>query len=197
MPINRENRHEPTRTQRKIGPRQQKILLLLLGGLALGCSGSPRTSWKIIGAIRKEWKDISRQNAERAINKLYQSRLLTAKENTNGTTTLLLTEDGKKYALTYHAKNIRIIKPKEWDKKWRMVLFDIPEDEREARDAFRVHLEHMGFYGLQKSASIHPFDCKKEIDFLIELHNIRSSVRFLIVEHIDNEEHLKKIFKLI
>ncbi len=186
-----------TRIKRKIGPRQQKILLLLLGGLALGCSGSPRTYWKIMGAIRKEWGDISRQNAERAINKLYESKLLTARENKNGTTTLVLNEDGKKRALTYQAKNLQIAPPKEWDKKWRMVLFDIPEDEREARDAFRNHLEHMGFYGLQKSASVHPFDCKNEIDFLIELHNIRSSVRFLVVEHIDNEEHLKKIFKLV
>lgn len=186
-----------TRLQRKIGPRQQKILLLLLGGLALGCSGSPRTSWRIIGAMRKEWKEISRQNAERAINKLYESRLLTAQENADGTTTLLLNEDGKKRALTYQAKNMKVAKPKEWDKKWRVVLFDIPEDERAARDAFRIHLQHMGFYGLQKSASIHSFDCKDEIDFLVELHGIRSFVRFLVVEHLDNEEHLKKIFRLI
>ncbi len=186
-----------TRIQRKIGPRQQKILLLLLGGLALGCSGSSRTSWKIIGAMRKEWENISRQNAERAINKLYESKLLVKKENTDGTTTLLLSEEGKKYALTYRAKDMKIAKPKEWDKKWRVVLFDIPEDERGARDAFRIHLTHMGFYGLQKSAAIYPFDCKNAIDFLVELHNIRSSVRFLIVDSVDNEAHLKKIFRLL
>ena len=43
--------------ERRIGTIKRKILLLLLGGFTMGLSGSPATVWKIIGALRKEWKE--------------------------------------------------------------------------------------------------------------------------------------------
>ena len=142
------------------------------------------------------WKDINRQSAERAITSLYESRLVEAKSNANGSTTLVLNEKGRKKALTYQAKNMTIERPKQWDGKWRLVVFDIPEDEREARDSLRHHLAHIGFYKLQQSVAVFPFECRNEIDFLVELHSIRRYVRCMIVEEIDNEEHLKRFFKL-
>lgn len=187
---------EASETRLRIGPVQQKVLLLLLGGLALSCSRSPRKNWRIIKGMREAWKDIDKRAAERAIAVLYATRLLTASENADGTTTLVLSDDGKKRALTYKASSMKIPRASLWDKKWRIVIFDIPEDEREARDAIREHLEHMGFFVLQRSVFVHPFDCKDEIDFLIELHDIRKYVRFLVAESIDNEPHLKKFFNL-
>jgi DNA-binding transcriptional regulator PaaX len=181
---------------RRIGAIQQKILLLLLGGLALSCTRSPSSYWRILKAMKNEWKEIGKQATEQAINALYESRLVKAKENADGTHTLVLSDNGRKRALTYKAKDMKIERPPKWDKKWRVILFDIPEDEREARDALRDHLTYMGFYGLQKSASVHPFDCRDQIDFLVELYDIRKYVRFIIAEHIDNEEHLKRFFKL-
>lgn len=190
------SKKEARETRLRIGPVQQKVLLLLLGGLALSCSRSPRKNWRIIKGMREAWKDIDKRAAERAITLLYASRLLEARENADGTITLVLNDDGKKKALTYKASAMKIQRAGLWDKKWRVVIFDIPEDEREARDSIREHLEHMGFFVLQRSVFVHPFDCKDEIDFLIELHDIRKYVRFLVAQSIDNEPHLKKFFNL-
>lgn len=187
---------EAKETRLRIGPVQQKILLLLLGGLALSCSRSPRKNWRIIKGMRETWKDINKRTAEYAITKLYESHLIEARENTDGTTTLVLNEKGKKKALTYKASAMKIQSADLWDKRWRVVVFDIPEDERDARDALRGHLEDMGFFVLQRSVFVHPLDCKDEIDFLVELHDIRKYVRFMVVESIDNEPHLKKFFNL-
>src|SRR3989338_8716307 len=123
------------RIERKRGPIQQKILLLLLGSLGLACSGSPRTSWKIVGEMKKEWGAISRQSAERAIQSLYESRLLEACKNPDGTTTLILNEKGKKRALTYKVRYMKVARTGKWNGKLWFVLFDVPEDEREARKA--------------------------------------------------------------
>src|SRR3989338_9411810 len=126
--------------ERRMGIVKKRVLLLLFGGLSLGLSGSPRTSWKIIGGMTKEWKELSRQAAERAVNSLYASKLVAAEANDDGTLTLTLSEDGKKRALKYNLHRMKIQRPSVWDKLWRMISFDIPEDEREARDAFREHI---------------------------------------------------------
>src|SRR3990167_2211250 len=64
-----------------------------------------------------------------------------------------------------------------WDKKWRVVIFDIPEKSRMARDALRRKLKELEFRELQKSVFVHPYECKKEIDFIIEFFNLRHYVR--------------------
>lgn len=180
----------------RVGFNQRKILLLLLGGLALSLSRSPRTSFKIIKGIKKEWEEIGKQALRRAIKKLYESKLVKEKENLDGTTTLLLTDKGKQRALTYNFDEIKIKKPKQWDKKWRIVLFDIPKNKKKIRETLRGHLNNLEFYQFQKSVFIHPYDCKDEIEYIIEVYNIRKFVRFIIAESIDNELHLKHHFNL-
>ena len=187
---------EHDRSGHRVGAMQRKILLLLLGGFALGCSGSPRTSWKIIRGLQAEFKEINKQNAERAVAALYESKLLEAHKNKDGSFTMMLSDKGKKRALTYDLGKMKIKVPDAWDGEWRVVLFDVPEDERGARDALRDRLFNLGFHELQKSAWIHPFECRDEIEFLTELYNLRPYVRFLQARHIDNEAYIKQFFRL-
>jgi DNA-binding transcriptional regulator PaaX len=180
----------------KFGSTQRKILILLLGGLALGLSRSPKTSFQIIKEMKKEWNWINQQNLKRAIKKLYESKLVKEKENPDGTITLTLTDKGKEKALTYNIDEMKIKKPKQWDKKWRIVLFDIPERARKIRDAFRHHLKQLNFYEFQKSVFVHPYDCQNEIEYLIEFYDARKFIRFIIANSLDNELHLKSYFGL-
>ena len=110
---------------------------------------------------------------------------------------MVLSQKGKKRALTYQIDEIKIPKMKKWDGNWRIVLFDIPEKFKKSRDALSLTLKKMGFYKFQKSVFIHPFDCKYEIDFVVEFFSIQSYVRFIIAHHIDNELHLKRHFRLL
>lgn len=179
------------------GEIQKKVLLLLMAGLALGLSRSPKTSFKIIKGIKEEWKEIERQSLKRAIKGLYQSKLIKEKENQDGTITLVLTDKGKEKALTYNLDEMEIKKPKQWDGKWRIVLFDIPERARKIRDAFRQHLKQLNFYEFQKSVFVHPYDCQDEIEYLTEFYDAKRFIRFIIADSLDNELHLKSHFKLI
>lgn len=181
----------------RLGNNQRKILILLLGGLTIGLSGSPKTAFQIIRAVRKEWKEIDKRALRRAIKSLYQSKLISERQNPDGTTTLVLTGKGKQKALTYDLENMEIKKPAEWDGKWRVVLFDIPERIKKARDSIRFHLKNLGFFEYQKSVFAHPYDCRDEIDYLIEFYDIRRFVRIIIADSLDNELHLKKHFGLL
>src|SRR3989338_124139 len=135
---------------RGLGGTQKKILLLLLGGVALGLSGSPKRYFQILESIGKEWKAIERQSLRRAIKTLYTSKLISEKQNLDGTITIVLTENGKQKALTYDLEKIEIKKPKQWDKKWRVVLFDIPDNRKKSREILRFHLKNLGFYEFQE-----------------------------------------------
>lgn len=178
------------------GEIQQKVLLLLLGGLSLGLSGSPRRSFYILKAISNDWKEIERRSLKRSIISLYKSKMIKEKYNKDGTSTITLTDQGKKKALTYDLDKMEIVKPKRWDKKWRIVLFDIPETNKKERDALRFRLKNLNFYEFQKSVFVHPYNCKNEIDFIIEFYSIRKFVRFVIADSLDNELHLKEHFGL-
>ena len=88
------------------------------------------------------------------------------------------------------------IKKQVWDNKWRLVFFDIPEKYRWGRDSLRKKLKELGFFELQKSVFIFPYECKDEVDFIIEYYGIRKHVRYGVFDFIDNESHLKDYFKL-
>ncbi len=173
-----------------------KILLLLSSGLALGFTYSPNKQYKILELTAKEWQKINKRKLSQQINKLYKSQLIKAEENPDGSFTFVLTKKGKSKAMAYNVQNIKIKKEK-WDGKWRIVSFDIPEKSKKARDTLRWKLKKLGFYELQKSVFVFPYPCEDEMDFIIEFFNLRKYVRFGILESIDNELHLRKIFKLI
>lgn len=53
-----------------------------------------------------------------------------------------------------------------WDRKWRIVFFDIPESNRGARDQIRRLLKELGFRQLQLSVWVHPLPC---LDYFNEI----------------------------
>ena len=179
------------------GSVNKKVLLLLSGGLALSLTRRPDAYFRIVKNITKEWKKINERSLRESIRKLYQSKIINYRENSDGTVELILTEVGKKRSLVYDLDKLKINKPPKWDGLWRMVIFDIPEDKKSARMALASKLKELEFYPIQKSVFIHPYECKDEIDFIVELFDIVPCVRFLRVKDIDVELDLKNKFKLI
>ncbi|MEK7562597.1 MAG: hypothetical protein AAB509_02880 [Patescibacteria group bacterium] len=176
-------------------PLSEKVLLLLFTGLTLSICYTQRQYWKTIKSASREWEKINRKELQYEIKKLYRSRLIEKKENSDGSITMFLTDRGKLRALNFRFEEMKISE-KNWDGKWRMVAFDVPEKFRGGRDALRGKIKKLGFYELQKSVFVFPYNCKDEIDFIIEFFNIRKYTRFALLETIDNEKHLKKIFNL-
>lgn len=163
----------------------------------LGLSHSPQQHFRILKEMRKEWRTINERALHRAIQKLYDARMVDSKEDSDGAVTLLLTDKGRTRALRYNLETLTVPVMQRWDGKWRIVFFDIPENRKAARDALARILKQAGFHHFQKSVFVHPFECSSELNFLVEFFRIRPFVRFVLAEHIDNELHLKKIFHLM
>ena len=157
---------------------------------------SPRRYLKIIEEVAKNWREIEKRALYRAIVSLYKSQLIDQRTNKDGTITFILTKEGKKLALTFNLEEMKLRKGV-WDKKWRIVIFDIPEKLRKIRDSLRYQLKLLEFYEFQKSVFVTPFPCDKEIDYIVEFYNIRRFVRFIEATSIDSELDLKRKFNLI
>lgn len=89
------------------------------------------------------------------------------------------------------------IKNKKWDGWWRMVIFDISENKKKFREALRWKLNKFGFYPLQKSVFVFPYDCEKEIEDLADFFEADDDIEYIIVKSLGKkEEKIKKCFNL-
>jgi DNA-binding transcriptional regulator PaaX len=180
----------------KIGPVKRKILLALLGGVALGFSSDPRQYYRNLRLLRSEWRKVNQQAFTRSIRRLSKEKLLEEKRLPNSSFKLVLTARGKREAkiLDLLGNSINFKKPKRWDGKWRLVLFDVPEKDRIFRDILREHLRNLKFLKLQHSVFVSPYPFEKPISKLVEIYSARPYVRIVTAERIDNEATLKKYF---
>lgn len=67
-----------------------------------------------------------------------------------------------------------------WDRKWRIVIFDIEEKERFLRDSLRKKLRELGFGMIQESTWISPYDVA--IDFREFVKSIGLSEKVFVME---------------
>ncbi len=173
----------------------KKILLLLEAGIALGFATTPGKQFKILKEISKEWKKIDQAKLRRSIREFYRERLVDFKEDKDGAVKIVITKEGREHILKYKIDEMEIKIPSSWDGIWRVVMFDIPERKRTARDALRRKLRELGFRELQKSVFVFPHPCRDEIDFIMEVFEIRPYVRYGELKDITNEAELKLYFQ--
>lgn len=109
---------------------------------------------------------------------------------------IMLTTAGTKKATYYKMRSMKIARQKIWDKKWRLVMFDIPEKKKVARRAINHILKELGCVQYQKSVFITPFPCEKEIDIVGDYFEVRKHIMIILAEKIESEDTIKKTFNL-
>ena len=97
-------------------------------------------------------------------------------------TAVMLTQKGMEKVFAINLKTTD--KKLRNDKKWHMVLFDIPENKRKERDLFRKSLQYLGYKKLQKSIWVCPYDIEKETKELIKRYFLKEFVEILLVKKI-------------
>lgn len=185
---------------RKNSKNSQLLKYLAIGsGMVILSMVSPLGSAQLIRNIIKGYfrkKRFEKERFLRDIKRLQIRELIDYQELGDGKIKIVITKAGKNLALLNDLDNISLKPQKKWDRKWRLILFDIPHLERQARDAFREKLKDLNFYPLQKSVFITPFPCEEEIDFIASIFDIRRYILILYISHFEGEEKLKYHFKV-
>lgn len=182
--------------KRIYSPWKKKLLLFLLGALLAGSTHLPRRISKFWASLPDAFKKIDKKYLSQLIQEFYRDRLVDMVDVSDEETKMVITEKGKLHAIQFKIEDMQIKTPKHWDGKWRIVVFDIPEKMRNARNALRRKLKELGFYELQKSVMICPFECRDEVDFIVEFFRVRPHVRYGHFSNVTNEAELLKHFDL-
>ena len=178
----------------------QKIILgtlIVAGGLSLAAVAP-----NVLGAIMKlnpsyaKRKDVQRRIQETLWRMERNGLVSLPKRGSMGRVTLL--PKGQELIRKIQARTYTVSKPLIWDGKWRIVMFDIPEQKRNARIQLRRLLESAGLVRLHDSVWVHPYPCD-ELITLIKAHlkNTRGELYYFVAEMMASDRFLRDMFNLI
>ncbi len=164
-----------------------------ISGERIGHYGDAR--FFLLNDIIKDIHGFTSKQLSVTVADLKKQKLIEKKKDYEGSILVSLTERGILRVINFRFRRLNYRKEK-WDGKWRMVIFDIPDSHRKGRNALRYRLKMGGFYELQESVFLHPYDCKREIDDFVRLFKLEKYVRFGLLDFIDNQERIKLRYKL-
>ncbi len=86
---------------------------------------------------------------------------------------------------------LTITKPKTWDQRWRMVVFDIPKDYKNQRYIFVSQLRRLGFTMVRQSTWYHPYPCFEIIDEIVRYAGLSQFVTVAEIVRLDESSSRK------
>ncbi|KKR72438.1 MAG: repressor in the phenylacetic acid catabolic pathway, phenylacetic acid degradation operon negative regulatory protein [Microgenomates group bacterium GW2011_GWC1_41_8] len=141
-----------------------------------------------------EWKRFNRSYLRRTIERLKRSKIVEIVEK-DGIEQIQITENGHRRLFSYAIEELELT-TKKWDKKWRLVLYDIPIKRKSTQQTLRELLKRLKFLPLQKSVYLTPYPCEREIEFIREYFDLSDRLTILTVGKIENQTIYKEYFGL-
>lgn len=182
------------RRERRLGAFQQAILYSALGGVMVAIGAVPNFSKILKYYIGAKKGARFNYQAKTVLGRLAARGYITFEER-DGRRYARITEKGKRM-LELATQKIAGTKKRKWDRRWRVVIFDIPERRRGVRIQLRRFMQEYGFVRLQDSVWIYPYDCEDLIALAKANLRIGADVLYMIVERLERDAHLRKHFEL-
>lgn len=180
------------------GSNSGKIIRALGYGVGVAVAlSNKRTSYKVTKLLIKEIFGLNKKpkNISSYFLKLRKQKLIEIKKDGNAHK-IFLTENGREIFLRFNYEELEIKNPKLWDRNFRIIIFDIPEKKRAARDSLREKIKELGCVKFNDSVWVYPYPCQKEIDFIANYWGIGKYVQFILAKDITNRDLLEKSFNL-
>lgn len=171
------------------------LLWVAKSGIIYIAASSPYFVINLLKAYPR-WRKYKKTNLSNTFYRLRKAGCIRFQKR-NHQIYISLTAEGKEKAGWLQIDALKIKRPRKWDRKWRIVIFDIAQLKKIYRELFRGKLKELGFVPLQKSVWIHPFDCRDEIELLKDFFAlIDKEVRLIVAQDIGDDDFLREIFKI-
>lgn len=179
------------------GKIQHAIVGSLYAGAALTLMVAMPNTLQLLKYIQPH---LGERNANRrmsqAISRLV-SRGFLKRDGYGHSARLSLTSKGSRYAESLLNDPVSALKrPRRWDGRWRIVMFDIWEKRRHVRDRLRGLLCRIGFVKIQNSVWAYPYDCEEVIALVRAELKVGRGVSYLIAEALEGDKGLREQFGL-
>lgn len=190
----------------KYGQLSQKIFFYIIDSLEAGyVAGVRHQKGILLSDIFEVGKKIynqlldseKKQRIKRVLKKLERQEIIKLVQEDDKVYVYLKNENHPR-VIRYSIKSILNFKKKEkkWNKRWVVIFFDVPENQRNKRDHLRRFLKEIGFYQYQKSVYIFPYDCRREINLIKRIIAGGKYLKYIIAEKIEDEQKIKNFFGL-
>lgn len=173
------------------------LAFIALGGVTVAGAVAPAMFTAIKNTRRR--KRYSEKQIRDAYYNLKKKNLIEIIEEGDEKFKVKITKKGAEKVREFSYDALEISKPEQWDKKWRILIFDIPTKPKiynQARNALRDKIKDLGFYQMQKSVWVFPYECEEEILFIAELFQVQKHIEIITAEKVLHEDILKRKFGL-
>lgn len=141
---------------------------------------------------QRQWKKFNPYVLKRNVKRLKEQKIVEIIEK-DGEEIIKLTQKGQVKYLKFRLEGLSL-NGRNWDSKWRIVIYDIAKFKKNQVSAFRNILKFINFFQLQKSVYLTPYPCDEQIAYLREYFGIGSEVLLIRADKIENEEFYKQYF---
>lgn len=191
----------------KINPKVKDVLKILgVTALVAGVVIAPPITMLIGALIKgeqeearkrsfKEWERFNIVRLRQLLKRMEKQKIINIEPIKNGAK-ISLTEKGRTKVLCYKLEQMALNKPQRWDRKWRVIIYDVPKEKRFQQSNFRRMLQKLMFLKIQNSVYLTPYRCDKEIEFLRQYFEIPENIIYMVVQRIENDLVYKKYFGL-
>ena len=183
------------RNDRRLRSFQQAMLAaVIFGGVVVVAATIPNAAQLL--RFFPGYKKGARFNyqAKSALGRLAAKGLVSFEEK-DGKRYARITEKGERL-LQMETERTTIAKKRKWDRRWRVVIFDVPEKRKSVRAGLRRFMSEYGFVRLQDSVWIYPYDCEDLIALAKANFRVGADVLYMIVERLERDKHLREHFAL-
>lgn len=172
----------------RLGDNEKEIVKMIgLGTLVLASFALPNLPIALKPLIDRRGMD----GIAKLIKKLSNHKVIDL-----GGEKIALTSKGQKLLKEIQIRDIEIIRPQKWDGIWHLVSYDIPKEFNKERDVFRYTLKRWGFYQIQYSLWVFPYDCREEVAVLAEYLKIPDYIVMMKTDFIPNEDYIESLFNI-
>jgi len=141
------------------------------------------------------WHDYPRRSIYNASQRL-RAKGYVRTSTTGNAVVFELTEAAKKQLLAFEKLTLKHRSAMRWDKRWRLVSFDIPETQRKYRDTLRRKLKRLGLKQFQQSVWVSPYPLADDFHQIIAEGGLENRVVIIDSDRLPDEAKWKRRFGL-
>lgn len=173
------------------------VLATLIAGIAI----TPNFPIVLAGLMklleREEKGPVSKHKVRRVLKDLEKKKVLRI-EQKDGEAIVYIKNLFHTSVAKYSLKSLLDLKrkKKKWSGKWVLVIFDVPESQKNKRDYLRRFLSKIGFYAYQKSVYVYPYECEKEVALIKKIVEGGKYIKYVLADKIEDEPKVKRYFNL-
>ena len=131
-----------------------------------------------------------------AAYRLADKGLLERKKTARGYFEFSLTKKGERFAESLEMIRQATRPQLKWDRKWRIIIFDVWEKRRDVRNRLREKLKAIGFVKIQDSVWVYPYPCEELFALTRTELRLGRGILYIVADEIEGDTKLRHHFNL-